>query len=445
MKRVFNILDFGKKLAVLLAILLCLSACDKNPQISPMDAGNTNAQDQVDVDQQAKDHRTCWQEGVLTAIYDVTGKTVMAMYGKLTAGATNLIMVGFAVWFAFKLLKFLGSVAEQNIGQIWNEVLKKLFLCLFCAYLASSTAGLKYALNSFVFPIYNAFLELGGEILEASTQSLQQTTAFRVLGEELNVGEYSLVCKPSADMSVPDKMDRFPDSPRVMMNCMICAIASRLSLGIKVSFEVMKSWDLTQAVIGLLVWGCFVTVYLSFVFYLVDTLFKLSLMILLLPIFIMAYPFEQTRKWTTTGFKSIMNSAVFVMIIAIMISMALSAMVELISGYPQIFDSDYPEASFREFSVALVCLLLIGFLVFGSLKLSNEVAGAIIGGKTQTNFEKNLRALVGVLWSFTGGKLLRAAGNSAAMKKLKQKAGVAQMQNFNAKLQHLAGHDKDRR
>ena len=56
------------------------------------------------------------------------------------------------------------------------------------------------------------------------------------------------------------------------------------------------------------------------------------------------------------------------------------------------------------FSIALMCLLLIAFLIFGSMGVSQQLTSAIIGGKVEARFQQNLKAvgqaLLGVL---TGG------------------------------------------
>ena len=55
----------------------------------------------------AEQHRDCWQAAVVGAIYRTTGQLTMSMYNRLTQGAMALMMVAFAVWLAFRMLKHL--------------------------------------------------------------------------------------------------------------------------------------------------------------------------------------------------------------------------------------------------------------------------------------------------------------------------------------------------
>ena len=82
---------------------------------------------------------------------------------------------------------------------------------------------------------------------------------------------------------------------------------------------------------GLLVFAIFYVVGFGFVFYLVDSIFRLGMMILMLPIFIMAYAFGPTKKWTGIGFSNIMYSAAFMMAFSIIIATVLLAMISLIA------------------------------------------------------------------------------------------------------------------
>ena len=107
------------------------------------------------------------------------------------------------------------------------------------------------------------------------------------------------------------------DSIETSMKCMVCSLVERLHLGADVALAAMFSGTILAFISGLLVFLIFYVVGFGFVFYLVDSLFRFGMMILLLPIFIMAYAFGPTRKWTGIGFSNIMNSAAFLMAFSI--------------------------------------------------------------------------------------------------------------------------------
>lgn len=431
MKKLYNILKNGKLLMILLAALFVLSACSED---------NTHALSTTDAVTAADEARSnCWQQDVLKQIYEVIGSTVMKMYDQLSAGALNLMMISFAVWVGIRLIKFVSSVTEDSPAEIWNEILRKAFICLFCGYLASSSGMLLYVVNTLIFPIYSAFLEFGGQILALSSTEAASVKAF---GEEIIFNQPNVVCQIEG---VPEAtLSGFPSNIQDAMGCMICAVADRMQMGRYIAYDAMTSGALLSFIIGFLVWAIFLIVGFGFVFYLVDSIFRFGMMILLLPIFIMAYAFGPTRKWTNIGFTNIMNSAAFMMAFSIIIATALMAIVSLITDNQEIFNPSNPKAYVRDMNVAIMCLLLIGFLVFGSLNVSQQLTSAIIGGKSDAKFQQNLKAfgqaLLGIITGGFGWVLKKTMfyEKTALGRSLKSAGGL---QN---RLKELAGRTTDK-
>ncbi len=160
-----NIAKFWKLLILIPAVLL-LFACSGVE-------GNNSAVDETLEDNAAQEvkHRECWQAAVVGAIYDTTSHITMGMYSHMTQGAMALMMVAFAVWLSFRIMKHVSSFTEESPAEVWTEVMKKFFLCFVCGLLATSSTGVIWVLNSVIFPIYNAFLELGSEMLRHFSDS----------------------------------------------------------------------------------------------------------------------------------------------------------------------------------------------------------------------------------------------------------------------------------
>lgn len=399
MSKALDIKRIGGMLLILLAALFLLSACSNDPDeqqnraISGAQATTAANADAPKID--------CWQGDVLNTIYDVIGATIMKQYDNLCKGSLSLMMISFAVWVALRLLKFVSSVTESSPAEIWNEIVHKAFICLFCAYLAYSSGTLLYVINFFLFPIYGAFLELGSMIL-AETQ--KQVESVVVFGEKVEFVIKDMAC------TVGDKTEAtlsgFPPAYKETMSCMICVLVDKLRMGRQMALTAMSMSGFLPWITGLLVFTIFYVVGFAFVFYLVDSVFRFGMMILLLPIFIMAYAFGPTRKWTGIGFNNIMHSAAFMMAFSIIIATVLMAMIELISDPATggIFNPEDPEQHFKQISVATLCLLLVGFLVWGSMKVSQSLTGAIVGGGSESKFQQNLKAVAQMgLHLLTGG------------------------------------------
>lgn len=178
-------------------------------------------------------HRECWQTGMIDLLYQNMGKIAMGMYAKITDGALPLMMIAFALWTIFRLLKFVGSFTEDSPAEIWNEIVRKLFVCLICGLIASSTTQILWLLNTVVFPIYYAFLELGAAILNSAGDGSNFKAGSTVLSffqEKLTLNEPVMCSAPAIGKASIESLS-FPDGPRTMMNCMICTVNERLTLG----------------------------------------------------------------------------------------------------------------------------------------------------------------------------------------------------------------------
>ena len=344
-------------------------------------------------------HRECWQTGMIDLLYQNMGKIAMGMYAKITDGALPLMMIAFALWTIFRLLKFVGSFTEDSPAEIWNEIVRKLFVCLICGLIASSTTQILWLLNTVVFPIYYAFLELGAAILNSAGDGSNFKAGSTVLSffqEKLTLNEPVMCSAPAIGKASIESLS-FPDGPRTMMNCMICTVNERLTLGFFLSFKVMDAPGFMSLITGLFILICFTIVKLGFIFYLVDSIFRFTMMAIILPILIMSYAFKQTSSWAKNGFLTIINSAALMMFMGIMMSMALLAMEKIITDNSDIFDDNANEMSFSEFSIPFMCIMLVGFLISSSVNLAQQVTDSLVGGNSDSLFQKRVGTFV--MWT----------------------------------------------
>lgn len=389
----------------------------------------------------AADHAECWQATIITMLYENMGSVAMGTYKKITEGALTFMMVAFAVWMSIRLLKHVSSFTEENIGETWTEISRKFFLCFACGYLASSSDGLLFFMNHAIFPIYNAFLEFAGELLSHATSG-QESKGYTVLGDKFEAGK-AVVCKVASTMSEPS-LNGFPTEPKDMMNCMICAMNERMNIGFNIAFKVMKAPGFMATIIGLMILCCFTIVKLGFVFYLVDTIFRFTIMVVMLPILIMGYPFGPTKKWLGEGFKTILNSAAFMMFMAIMIAIAMLALQQIMIDNADIFERG-ENKDFQEFSIPFMCLLMIAFLIASSVEIAQQVTDKLVGGSAKGSFNAKAKAVIvgvakiaGSLVSFGAvAALSKVAAGRKFMNKIQgAKAKVASVKN---KINGLAG------
>lgn len=402
MLRGVNIIQILKMLLIILMAAFMLTACGKETEDPATAAQKHTEQSAFTIDDEtgqkevAAQHRECWQTGMIDMLYENMGKVALGMYAKITDGALPLIMLAFAIWTIFRLLKFVGSFTEDSPAEIWNEIVRKMFVCLICGLIASSTTQLLWLLNTIVFPIYYAFLELGSEILNLAQGGdafkAKNSATFSFFQELIPVSQ-PVMCSASGVGKASIETLSFPSGPREMMDCMICAVNERLTLGFYLSFKVMAGSGFMPFILGCFILLCFTFVKLGFVFYLVDSIFRFTMMVVILPLLVMFYAFKQTSGWAKQGFVTILNSAALMMFMAVMMSMALLAMEQIISDNSDIFNDSVNTLSFTEFSVPFMCIMLIGFLIVSSVNIAQQVTDSLVGGNSDSKFQSRVGKL----------------------------------------------------
>ena len=400
-----NIKQILKVMLVVLFAAFMLTACEQDDSIGGRSRAAMAApvgEDPVSEETMknaSNAHRECWQTGMIDLLYQNMGKIAMGMYAKITDGALPLMMIAFALWTIFRLLKFVGSFTEDSPAEIWNEIVRKLFVCLICGLIASSTTQILWLLNTVIFPIYYAFLELGAAILNSAGDGSNFKAGSTVLNffqEKLTLNEPVMCSAPAIGKASIESLS-FPDGPRTMMNCMICTVNERLTLGFFLSFKVMDAPGFMSLITGLFILICFTIVKLGFIFYLVDSIFRFTMMAIILPILVMSYAFKQTSSWAKNGFLTIINSAALMMFMGIMMSMALLAMEKIIPDNSDIFNDNANEMSFSEFSIPFMCIMLVGFLISSSVNLAQQVTDSLVGGNSDSLFQKRVGTFV--MWT----------------------------------------------
>lgn len=382
------------KMLIVVIMIGFVSACGGG------DESNDNSIVVTDADGNVKDETgsrvVCMGCSVLKMIFDAANANYDRLQSAYIKGTPTLLMVAFAIWLALRLLKYVGSMSENNVSEVWNEILRKAFVCLICYFIVASPTSLHNFVNMFIMPIYMAFLDLGVKILEVTTNSSAGadgvSSSMVLFGETITVkARADLSCM--ATMGIEFSNKGFPPSFYNTLECMLKYLSNNLDMGGKFAKEAMAiRGNVFSWIVGLFVFLCFKVVKMCFVFYLVDSLFQMCIIIFLLPLFVIAYAFGPTRKWVTTAFNYIIGSSAFLMCFSVIIAMVTRGMIELVNGSPGIFNPDAAAAK-QNLSIGLLCFVLLGFLIASSMDVSSQLTNAFIGGKNSSNFQKKLKAV----------------------------------------------------
>ena len=398
-----------KILCIAFGVVFLLVACGEKGQ-NPQEGASPYKETGMSEEEQAKaqsggfnaDSKLCWQGELLELFYKPLGDMALKVYSQLTSknNIMKLMMLAFSLWMAFQILRHVSSPSPESIGEFWTKILRKGTLCFACGYLASSPESIMYVLNTFVFPIYLTLLELCGNVLditaktpEAAAKSLQLAGG----GGICETYNYSMSggCKLPDTSSIGLTTTQFPEEPLNMMGCMACAVGSRLDVGYHVAVLAMGQGGLFGFLVGLFLLAAFFITKMGFAMYLVDSIFRLDMMIIIAPFLILFYPFEQTRKWTATGFKIILNSSAIMLCLGVLISMTILAMQKILVN-PDVGAFGNKDA-YSDFGVIPISLIFLGFVIIKASGVAVSLSESVTGGSGDTKFQKKMAALVGTV------------------------------------------------
>ncbi len=440
----FRIHSMLKILFIVFCALFMLSACGMQDGMTPIPSADQRGEN---AEQLAAEHRQCWQAGMLRVFYTSISSQTVVIYDALTKeNLMGLMMLAFSIWMAYKILSHVSTPAAESIGEFWTAVLQKAFLCLLCGILVSSKGQVLYALNSFIMPIYITILEFASEILQVLNN---QNPDLSIPGIKVTAQDGSnTLCVPfdhsvaqngckitNAENIIFTENSGMPDAPLKMMECLVCSVSDRLSIGYSIAYYLLQMASLLSVLVGIILIAAFVIAQLCFALYLIDSIFRLNMILLILPILIMAYPFEQTRRWSITGFKIIINSSVIMLCLVVMVVMAILALENiLLTGKQNGFDFALKSA-YEDFGVVPMTLIFTAFLIVKVSGLAVSLAGRVTNEGGDARFQQKVAALVGTIGQFLlsalGGPLGRginkaldkATERSAVLRTTRQKLG----------------------
>lgn len=444
MFRAINIAKILRIMLVLLTVCCLLTACsDEGGNVGSKNNPLGDSQGQT-VEDIAAEQKNCWQSSILEMMYTQMGVFALSMYKQICTGSLSLMLLAFCIWLSFRLLRHVSSFQEENIAETWTEILKQLLLCFVCGFLANSSDNVLWVLNHVIFPLFYAFLEFGSQMLNLGVAGVENPSSFVFLGENVSFDQ-SMACVAG---ELKTSTDAFPQAPLELLSCLTCTINERLGAGMTAVFSSLRQGGFMTLIVGFVIYCIFWFVKISFIFYMVDSLFRFTIMVGLLPLLILSYAFKKTRSLCRNGFIAMIASAAYLMMVAFVIAVCLLALQTFMQmpelGLNSSNPADY-EADFKTFSVALICLLLMAFLCASTMSIAKELTNEFVGNTGNDNFQKQAGKLVAMIGKAIVGWLTAGAGNLlmhvATIRKTVEKINSVKG-NIADKMNKLAGREK---
>lgn len=280
-KDFFIRMHFGKAVCVAfaLAMALSLSACDA-PEADP--------NEKIEFQNTAASCVTC----PLFTMVSSAGLTLRTqMIQKTSSAAVKVVGVGFGLWLAMFVMKFVGSLKEPDIAGFWNGLgIRTFWVTLICAALSANVAD---AITYIIDPVCSAFIDVAMLALSRMPAS-------------------PVSCSSSAN-------------PGEGMACVVQAASNAFAVGPSTMTALLDNLFTNPLAIFS---GC-ISIIVSYLIilivplYLLESVFCYFVILALLPMWVAAYAFPITRQFTATAWNSLV--IVFIQMLGMAIFLGLSA------------------------------------------------------------------------------------------------------------------------
>ena len=323
------------------------------------------------------------------SVDDITVKS----YNALGKSFAIVLVVGLMVWLAMKTLTFVSSLTKQDAAKYITEIIQQSYKFIIAFF------ALVYYDDVFrliIDPLLVAGLQFGKEFVEVESVAHRFdlpdsiTSTLEVFKNPAKYGD-ALAVIPSEynentqnvfySFKIFETMENFAYNVNLQYTLLQVIGGGLNCIGWKyLLWQVAGAgWELGLG-IGCLIYGLAFSVFgfllcLAFIFYLLDAVVQLGFVGALLPFLIASWPFKMTSKYTSTGFKMLLNSIFTFILMGVVVKVSMELVNMAVDINTQTRGSDSETSSLALLVEALdttnterlkqmVNVLSVGFLIF---------------------------------------------------------------------------------
>ena len=350
--------------------------------------------------------RSCIFCPLFLTIFNAAQNIATNSFGVLGAEMSKLILVGFAIFIAFTVLKYVSSLSKQDTPALMNDLLKQGFkIIVACVLLLNPD----FIYGKLIGPVLNAGTELGGAFLYnggsgfvewcSVEKNITEQTEKMISGEYNGpTGEYEGEQKALNEGVIPAYI-------YTKIECFVRSVQAEISLSQSIGSTLMcvsrheasdskllfiPIPDFSMLLQGFILWGMAIIMTIAFAFYLVDATVKLAVVGALMPIFIACWPFRQTVQYTQIGWQMLLNTFFVYTLMGLVITVNIELIIQGLTAGTGSIDNiksvingndidalrSILEIGFSGFLILIACCLF-AFKMTGQ---AAEIAGQFAGG-----------------------------------------------------------------
>ena len=242
--------------------------------------------------------RSCWTCPMFTAAYRVAMDASGKIVPQVSRSAIGLVGVGYALWLAVFILKYVASLQEPDVGSFWKTLGVQTFWVLMGTALLRDLAsgGGASAIKMFAEPVFSGFVNAGLAIVQ---------------------GTSDVPCAPGG-------------SGGSGLECLVNALQQKLNFSAGISaVAIFMGPSVFVVLVGVIVFIVSVILMIYLPLLLLDTVFRYAIALCMLPLAVTAYIFTPTRSFTGKVAKLFTEIGFYVVIMCAFAA----ACVQIISAY----------------------------------------------------------------------------------------------------------------
>lgn len=346
--------------------------------------------------------KDCWPCDITALVINAIQKMAVASYSVINEAALALLGGIFLVWLAITVLIFFGKFGFSRFSEFFTAVLNQAILVLIIAAILHAPLVNFYRIVISPFITYTAglaisFSDIGTDSIGQNSSVL--TSAVKFLGIRETRCSYCTDMAKSSDIITTGQ---FMDSQSINgVLCLVCTVyrqvAPMISLGQTMScyataipktmgglpaFSAISLFsvpNLSLLTIGWLLVIMFTLLMFIIGFYVMSVMMKLGFVLILTPLFLVAFAFKFSRNYAKQAWILVVHSMLTLVAIAIAVSLLLIGFNALLPkatlmGFVQMIISDNPQTIAGNFSGAMTGA--------GSSGGFGDMSGMIMNGVT---------------------------------------------------------------
>lgn len=346
-------------------------------------------------------------------IFNAAQSMATKAYSTLAKSLSNVMLIGFALYIAFMVLKQVSAFTKQDAPKMITELLQQIFKVLVAFYMLKN-ANIVY--GYIVGPMLKAGFEFGSSLLFAKADGYLASCNTAEAIKNVSGGVMPTYIFTNLDCfirAVQAEVAR----PQAIGSTLMCVARNAGKENLGPINNVL--WDFSMMFQGLIIWVMGWLISLAFAFYLIDATVQLGIVGALMPFLIAAWPFKITKKYTMAGWNILMNTFFVYVFMGLVVSINVELMGQALTGSKGGFAAieqainangvlklkELLDIGFSGFLILIACCIF-GFKLTAQ---ASSLAGTMGHGGT-TNIAPGIGGMAYGAATKLGGKALSGAG-----------------------------------